>query len=135
MILDGFPRTIKQAEKLDEILEKDNQKITHAVNLKIDDGLLIERISGRRVHLGSGRSYHVKFNPPKVEGKDDLTGEPLIQRKDDNEETLKTRMNAFHEQTVPIIEYYNKKGLLTTVNANQQIDKVWAGLSGALNKN
>lgn len=134
MILDGFPRTIKQAEKLDEILDKDNQKITHAVNLKIDDTLLIERIAGRRVHLASGRSYHVKFNPPKVEGKDDITGEPLIQRKDDTEEILKTRMNAFHSQTAPIIDYYNKKGLLTTVDANQKINQVWAGISGSLNK-
>ena len=124
MILDGFPRTTVQAQKLDEILEKDNQKVTHAVELKLDEGLLIERISGRRVHPASGRSYHVKFNPPKVAGKDDITGEDLIQRKDDNEEALKSRMKAYNTQTVPILDYYKKKGILSIVKADQTIDKV-----------
>lgn len=132
VILDGFPRTTVQAQKLDEILEKSGQKVTHAVEMKIDDSLLIERIAGRRVHPASGRSYHVKFNPPKVEGKDDITGEPLIQRKDDNEETLKTRMNAYHTQTEPILQYYKSKNILSTVNANQQIDQVWRDITGSL---
>ena len=132
MILDGFPRTQVQAQKLDEILEKDGQKVTNAVELKLDESLLIDRIAGRRVHPASGRSYHVKFNPPKIEGKDDLTGEPLIQRKDDTEEALKTRMKAYTTQTVPILQYYKNKGLLVTVNADQAIDKVWRDLSGSL---
>ncbi len=134
MILDGFPRTVVQAQKLDEILEKDGQKITHVVELKIDDSLLIERIAGRRVHPASGRSYHLKFNPPKVEGKDDITGEPLIQRKDDNEETLKNRMSAYHNQTEPILGYYSQRNLATTINANQAIDTVWSQIAGTLSK-
>lgn len=134
MLLDGFPRTIPQAQKLDEILEKDGQKITQAIELKIDENLLIERISGRRIHVASGRTYHTKFNPPKVEGKDDVTGEPLIQRKDDNEEALKTRLKAYNTQTVPILDYYNKRGILSTINADQKIDEVWKSLTGALNK-
>ena len=134
MLLDGFPRTIPQAQRLDEILEKDGQKITQAIELKIDENLLVDRIAGRRVHIASGRSYHVKFNPPKVEGKDDETGEPLIQRKDDNEEALRTRLKAYNTQTVPILDYYRKKGILTSINADQKIDDVWRNLTGALNK-
>jgi adenylate kinase len=134
LLLDGFPRTIPQAQKLDEILEKDGQKITQAVELKIDENLLVERISGRRVHLPSGRSYHVKFNPPKVEGKDDITGEPLVQRKDDNEEALRTRLKAYNTQTVPILEYYRQKGILSTINADQKIDEVWRSITGSFNK-
>jgi adenylate kinase len=134
MILDGFPRTIPQAQKLDEILEKDGQKITQAIELKIDETLLIERISGRRVHPASGRSYHLKFNPPKVEGKDDLTGEPLVQRKDDNEDALRTRLKAYNTQTVPILDYYNKKGILSSINADQKIDEVWRSIAGVFSK-
>ena len=134
MILDGFPRTTVQAQKLDEILEKSGQKITQAVELKIDENLLIERISGRRVHPGSGRSYHVKFNPPKTPDRDDITGEPLTQRKDDNEEALKTRLTAYNNQTVPILQYYRQKAILSSVNADQSIDAVWREISGALNK-
>ena len=134
MILDGFPRTTIQAQKLDEILEKSGQKITQAVELKIDEKLLIERISGRRVHPASGRSYHVKFNPPKTPDRDDFTGEPLTQRKDDNEDALKTRLAAYNQQTVPVLQYYRQKSLLTSVNADQSIDAVWREISGALNK-
>lgn len=134
MILDGFPRTITQASKLDEILEKDGQKITHAIEMKIDENLLIDRISGRRIHQGSGRSYHVKFNPPKVEGKDDLTGEPLIQRKDDTKEALEVRMKGYNTQTVPILGYYRNKGLLTSVNADQPINNVWKDITSSLSK-
>ncbi|KAK9710597.1 adenylate kinase, partial [Basidiobolus ranarum] len=82
-ILDGFPRTVVQAEKLDNMLEKDNQKLDHAVELKIDDSLLVSRICGRLIHPPSGRTYHREFNPPKVTDQDDVTGEPLIQRSDD----------------------------------------------------
>jgi adenylate kinase len=92
LLLDGFPRTAVQAEKLDSMLGSRNQKINKAIEFKVNDDILVERVEGRRIHLASGRSYHVKFNPPKVEGKDDLTGEPLIQRKDDNAEVLRKRM-------------------------------------------
>jgi len=79
------------------MFNKSGRKIDKVIEFKVDDGILVERIEGRRIHKASGRSYHVKFNPPKVEGKDDLTGEPLIQRPDDNAEALKTRMKAYHE--------------------------------------
>jgi adenylate kinase len=100
----------------------------------LNEDLLVERISGRRVHIPSGRSYHVKFNPPKVSGVDDVTGEPLTHRKDDTEEALRTRLKAYNTQTVPILSYYRNKGLLTTVNADQAIDAVWRDISGSLQK-
>lgn len=117
MLLDGFPRTMGQAEELDKMFNAAGKKIDKVIEFKVDDGILIERIEGRRIHKASGRSYHVKFNPPKVEGKDDETGEPLIQRPDDNAEALKTRLGAYHEQTAPILGYYAKKNVLFTVDA------------------
>ena len=96
MLLDGFPRTTVQAEKLDSMLANQNQQVNRVVEFKVDDEALIERIEGRRIHKASGRSYHVKFNPPKVDGIDDITGEPLIQRPDDNRESLQKRMGGYH---------------------------------------
>lgn len=107
LLLDGFPRTAVQAEKLDSMLGSRGQKINKAIEFKVNDDILVERVEGRRIHPASGRSYHVKFNPPKVEGKDDFTGEALIQRKDDNAEVLRKRMQAYHTQTAPILAYYN----------------------------
>jgi adenylate kinase len=103
-LLDGFPRTIPQAEAVK------NQGITidSVVEIDVDDDEIIKRMSGRRVHPASGRTYHVMFNPPKEEGKDDVTGEPLIQRDDDREETVRKRLTVYHEQTEPLIEYYTK---------------------------
>ena len=89
------------------MLSQRNTKIHKALEFHVNDDILIERIEGRRVHPPSGRSYHVKFNPPKKEGVDDVTGEPLIQRKDDNAEVLKKRMSAYHQQTEPILNYYD----------------------------
>ncbi|KAF1776695.1 P-loop containing nucleoside triphosphate hydrolase [Phytophthora cactorum] len=123
-ILDGFPRTVVQAKKLDEMLAEENAQVDAVVNFNVPDKVLVERISGRRVHPASGRSYHVKFAPPKVNGKDDITGEPLIQRKDDNEATLGSRLEAFHKQTQPVIDFYRKQGKLTEVNAHTEMDKV-----------
>ena len=82
---------------------------------------MLERIEGRRIHLASGRSYHLKFNPPLVDGLDDLTGEPLIHRQDDTKEALKKRMTAYHDNTVPILEFYRQKGSLRTLNATASI--------------
>jgi len=96
----GFPRTVAQAQKLDEMLEQRNQKLDTAIELTVDDSLLFKRITGRLVHPASGRSYHKIFNPPKVEGKDDITGEPLIQRSDDTEAALKKRLVAYHKQVI-----------------------------------
>jgi len=124
MLLDGFPRTTVQAEKLDEMFKKQGKTVDKVIEFKVDDEVLVERIEGRRIHKGSGRSYHVKFNPPKVEGVDDLTGEPLMHRPDDTREALVTRMTAYHTQTAPILEYYKSQSKLNTVNAMQKMDLV-----------
>ena len=129
-VLDGFPRTLRQAQMLDDLLAARGAKIQTAISFEIPDDVLVERITGRRVHPESGRSYHVKFAPPKVEGKDDITGEPLVQRKDDNEEALKVRLAHFHTHTEPILEYY--KSVLVRVDAQQAVDKVYEQVSKAL---
>lgn len=126
-MLDGVPRTIVQAKKLDEL----NVNIDYIVEVDIPDELLIERITGRRVHPASGRTYHVKFNPPKVDGTDDVTGEDLIARTDDNEATVKERLSVYHKQTSPLIDFYNNFACSNTktpkyikVNGNQAVEKV-----------
>ncbi|CAI9275171.1 unnamed protein product [Lactuca saligna] len=118
-ILDGFPRTVAQAEKLDEMLQKQGSKIDKVLDFAIDDSILEERITGRWIHASSGRTYHTKFAPPKTPGVDDVTGEPLMQRKDDTAQVLKSRLEAFHKQTEPVIEYYNKKGVVAKLPAEK----------------
>ena len=102
-LFDGFPRTIPQAEAM----KAQGVKIDYVVEVDVADEEIIKRMSGRRVHPGSGRTYHVTFNPPKVEGKDDETGEDLIQRADDNEETVRKRLDVYHSQTKPLVEFYS----------------------------
>ncbi|GMT41438.1 MAG: adenylate kinase [bacterium] len=104
-LFDGFPRTIPQAEALKEA----GVQVDAVVEIDVPDEEIIKRMSGRRVHLASGRTYHVTFNPPKVPGKDDETGEDLVQRSDDQEETVKARLNIYHEQTEPLIEFYTRE--------------------------
>lgn len=127
-ILDGFPRTVPQAARLDEMLEKRKEKLDHAIELQIDDRLLVDRITGRLVHVASGRSYHRIFNPPKKDMVDDITGEPLIQRSDDNAETLIKRLATYHKQTAPVVNYYKQKGIWQGIDASQEPGKVWAKL-------
>ena len=103
-LFDGFPRTIPQADAMKEA----GVVIDYVLEIDVPDSAIIERMSGRRVHPASGRTYHVKFNPPKVEGKDDATGEELIQRDDDKEETVKKRLSVYHDQTEVLVDYYNK---------------------------
>ena len=103
-LFDGFPRTIPQAEAM----KNARVDLEHVVEIHVEDWVIIERMSGRRVHPPSGRTYHVKFNPPKVAGKDDVTGEDLIQRPDDNEATVRNRLAVYHQQTEPLIGYYAK---------------------------
>lgn len=103
-LFDGFPRTIPQADAMKEA----GVAIDYVLEIDVPDEAIIERMSGRRVHQASGRTYHVKFNPPKVQGKDDVTGEELIQRDDDKEETVKKRLSVYHEQTEVLVSYYNK---------------------------
>lgn len=104
-LLDGFPRTIAQAEGLSAM----GVVIDHAVEFRVDDEEIVKRMSGRRIHEASGRTYHVLYNPPKMEGRDDVTGEPLTQRDDDREETVRKRLEVYHEQTKPLIGYYRQK--------------------------
>ncbi|KAF2128792.1 adenylate kinase-like protein cytosolic [Dothidotthia symphoricarpi CBS 119687] len=127
-ILDGFPRTVTQAEKLDDMLTKTRKPLQHAVELQIDDGLLVSRITGRLVHPASGRSYHKIFNPPKTSMTDDVTGEPLIQRSDDNEATLTKRLSTYHAQTAPVVSYYQKTGIWKPIDASQEPGQVWKSL-------
>ena len=101
-LLDGFPRTINQADAL----KLEGIKINYCVEVKVPDDDIVERMSGRRVHLSSGRTYHVKFNPPQEAGKDDITGGELIQRVDDNEEIVRGRLKIYHQQTEPLVKYY-----------------------------
>jgi adenylate kinase len=101
-LFDGFPRTLPQAEAMKQA----GVKIDYVVEIAVDDEEIVNRMSGRRVHLASGRTYHVIFNPPKVAGKDDITGEDLIQRDDDQEETVRKRLEIYHAQTAPLVHYY-----------------------------
>jgi len=101
-LFDGFPRTLPQAEAMKQA----GVEIDYVVEVDVDDSEIVQRMSGRRVHTASGRTYHIKFNPPKVAGKDDVTGEDLVQRADDTEETVKKRLQVYHEQTKPLVNYY-----------------------------
>eukprot|EP01099_Mayorella_cantabrigiensis_P004643 TRINITY_DN353_c0_g1_i3.p1 TRINITY_DN353_c0_g1~~TRINITY_DN353_c0_g1_i3.p1 ORF type:complete len:197 (+),score=60.11 TRINITY_DN353_c0_g1_i3:26-616(+) len=132
-LLDGFPRTITQAEKLDSMLAQDGQKLDAAFEFAIDDQLLLSRITGRLIHPKSGRTYHVEFNPPKEPMKDDVTGEPLHHRSDDNAEALKKRLATYHQSTAPVLGYYKNKNLLTTLDASKKQDEVYKKIKQALN--
>ena len=121
-ILDGFPRTIAQAEGLDQLFSKSNQKLDHVIVINVDDDEIVERMGGRRMHPGSGRVYHVKYNPPKVEGKDDITNEDLIIRDDDKEDTVRNRLKIYHKQTKPLINYYKQN--VFKVNGSEEIQTV-----------
>lgn len=101
-LFDGFPRTIAQADAL----KAEGVKIDAVVELQVDDEEIVRRMSGRRVHLGSGRVYHTRYNPPKTDDRDDVTGEPLVQRDDDKEDTVRKRLQVYHEQTRPLVDYY-----------------------------
>ncbi|KAL6775877.1 hypothetical protein ACKKBG_A18880 [Auxenochlorella protothecoides x Auxenochlorella symbiontica] len=130
-VLDGFPRTVTQAEKLDSMLSSKGAAIDRVLNFNVPDSLLVERVTGRLVHPASGRSYHTKFAPPRKEGVDDVTGEPLIRRKDDNAETLKARLEAFRKQTAPVIEHYRSR--VVNIKGDQSADAVAAEVRAALN--
>jgi adenylate kinase len=116
-LFDGFPRTIPQADAM----KAAGVDLDFVVEIAVDDAEIIERMSGRRVHVASGRTYHVKFNPPKVAGKDDLTGEDLIQRDDDKEDTVKKRLSVYHEQTEPLIQYYGDWARSGTASAPRYV--------------
>lgn len=137
-LFDGFPRTIPQAEAMKQA----GVQIDYVVEIDVADSEIIRRMSGRRVHLASGRTYHIVFNPPKVAGKDDVTGEELVQRPDDTEETVKKRLAVYHEQTEPLVNYYSTWEKTGDAHAPKYLnipgvggvevirDKVFAALSG-----
>merc|ERR1712127_108509 len=143
-ILDGFPRTLVQAQELDKMLLEEGARVTKVVELQVPDSVLEERICGRWIHKSSGRSYHIKFAPPKsmrkdAEGnavpesmKDDVTGEALMQRPDDTAVALGKRLQGYHGETVPILEHYKPHGVVSAVNANQSMDGVWGAVLAAL---
>ncbi len=118
---------------LDGMLDERRQNLMHAIELQIDDELLVSRITGRLIHPASGRTYHKVFNPPKEAMKDDVTGEPLIQRSDDNEQTLRKRLATYHKQTSPVISYYQNTGIWKPIDASQQPGQVWQSLLKVFN--
>ena len=129
-LFDGVPRTLGQANELKNM----GVNFTHVVEIHVDDEVIVNRMSGRRVHPGSGRNYHVDFNPPKSEGVDDDTGEPLIQREDDKPETVLKRLNVYHEQTKPLSEFYTKQSedtdlIYINVDGSKSVDEVFRSIS------
>ena len=133
-ILDGFPRTIPQAEALDKVLTERGEKIDFAVNIDVPDEAIVSRMSGRRACVGCGATYHIEFNPPKKEGICDNCGAELILREDDKPETVATRLRVYHEQTQPLIDFYEKKGALVTVDGTLPMDEVYKAILGKLGK-
>ncbi|WJV55094.1 adenylate kinase [Pectobacteriaceae bacterium CE70] len=132
-LLDGFPRTIPQADAMKEA----GINVDYVIEFAVPDELIVERIVGRRVHASSGRVYHVKFNPPKVEGKDDVTGEDLTIRKDDHEDTVRKRLVEYHQQTAPLVTYYQKEAsagntLYHKMDGTRKVSEVSAELAGIL---
>lgn len=132
IIFDGYPRNPEQAENLSNLLKSINKKLDKVIELKIDTEELFERVEGRRVHVASGRTYHVKFNPPKREGLDDITGEPLIHRDDDKREVLKSRLDVYFKKTAPVSNYYASHGNLTVVEAKGDINHIYSQVKTAL---
>ena len=133
-MLDGFPRNKVQAKKLDAMLTGKNQQIDIVLRLLVDDEVVVRRIAGRRFHVESGRSYNVEFNPPEIAGIDDLTGEPLTQRADDNEKVVQSRLNIYREQTEPLVKYYGEKGVLVSIEGIGTPDEIFAKIKTALNQ-
>ena len=134
-LLDGFPRTITQADAL----KSEDIKIDYVVEVQVPDEDIVVRMSGRRVHLPSGRTYHIAFNPPIVKNKDDLTGEDLIQRVDDNEEIVRERLSIYHQQTQPLVDYYSEQALeensvtkFHTISGVGTLDEVKTRINAAL---
>ena len=133
-VLDGFPRTIPQAEALDNALKANGEKVDFAINVEVPDENIINRMSGRRACVGCGATYHIKYNPTKVEGVCDACGENLILRDDDKPETVKNRLSVYHEQTQPLIDYYNKAGVLAEVDGTKDMEDVFKDIVNILGK-
>jgi len=131
-LLDGYPRTVNQAESLKNFLKEKGEELDTALLIAVPKEYIIDRMTGRRVCLSCGASYHVKFNPTKVEGKCDICGSVVIQRDDDCEETVNERLEIYDAQTQPLIDYYKEQGLLSEVDGTQAINDVFKNISGIL---
>ncbi|ABS41780.1 adenylate kinase [Clostridium botulinum] len=133
-LLDGFPRTVAQAEALDEFLKGINKELDVALLIKVPEEFILERMTGRRVCTSCGASYHIRFNPPKIEGKCDICDNELIQRKDDTEATVKERLEVYSKQTYPLINYYKDNGIISEVNGTESINEVFGNISNILGR-
>ena len=131
-VLDGFPRTIPQAEVLDSELTKLGDHIDYAINVDVPDENIVKRMSGRRACLTCGATYHIEHVPPKKEGICDVCGSELVLRDDDKPETVKNRLNVYHEQTQPLIDFYTEKGVLKTVDGTVPMEDVFAAITAIL---
>ena len=134
-LLDGFPRTVAQAEALNSFLIERGEQLDTALLIKVPNEFILERMTGRRVCPSCGASYHVKFNPPTVEGKCDLCGSDVIQRKDDTVETVKERLDVYEKETQPLIDFYGNKQLLSEVDGTKAINEVFRGICEILGNN
>lgn len=132
-ILDGFPRTIPQAEALTAALAKISEKLDYAINVDVPDENIVKRMSGRRACVNCGGTYHIVYNPTKTEGVCDACGGELILRDDDKPETVQQRLSVYHEQTQPLIDYYTKEGILKEVDGTVSLDDVFAAIVKILN--
>ena len=131
-VLDGFPRTIPQAEVLEEALAKKNEKLDYAINVDVPDEKIIKRMSGRRACINCGATFHVENIPPKKEGICDRCGKDLVLRDDDKEETVRKRLDVYHEQTKPLIDFYRDKGILNTIDGTAEMKDVFAAIEKIL---
>lgn len=131
-LLDGFPRNLKQAEALDEFLKKNGIKLDAVLDVNVAQSVLVRRMVGRRVCKNCGATYHIEFNKPKKDGICDNCGNTLIQRPDDTEATAVNRLAVYDEQTAPLLDYYNKQGILVTVDGDQDFDKVFSDIKAVL---
>ena len=131
-VLDGFPRTIPQAESLTNALSERGQKIDYAVNVDVPDENIVSRMSGRRACLKCGATYHIVYKPSKIEGICDVCGEPLVLRDDDKPETVQKRLSVYHDQTQPLIDYYKNAGVLANVDGTQDMEKVFSDIVAVL---
>jgi len=131
-LLDGYPRNLVQARALDEWLEENDLKVDHVLDIQADPDLLVERVSGRRVCPKCGHSYHITNEPPKVEGVCDVCGTNIIQRPDDKEETIKSRIDIYEKQTKPLVEYYENQGKILYFDGNKSIDEVYNDVKNSL---
>ena len=131
-VLDGFPRTIPQAEALTEALAKKQEKVDYAINVDVPDESIVKRMSGRRACLACGGTYHIEFNPTKTEGICDACGGTLVLREDDKPETVSKRLNVYHEQTQPLIDYYTKQEILKEVDGTLDMEEVFRAIVAIL---